>query len=120
MKWSKKGDHLSQHKHPDSSNFNLRKPQLILTNVNNRLAWELEEIKHDFLEKYFESTARGKELSFSDFIAWESVQVQIWYNKRGLSERIVAEIWEKIAGCVTRGVDKDKFVTIYKTVCRGF
>jgi hypothetical protein len=93
---------------------------LTLTITNDRLAWELEEIKHDFLENYFESAARGRELFFSDFIAWESVQVQIWYNKRGLSERVVAEIWEKITGCVTRGADKDKFVRIYKTVCRGF
>jgi hypothetical protein len=85
-----------------------------------RLAWELEEIKHNFLDKYFESASREKELSFFDFIAWESIQAQLWYNRKGLSERRIAEIWEKVAGCVTRGVDKDTFVKIYKTVCTGY
>lgn len=91
-----------------------------LSQQHCRLAWELEEIKHNFLDKYFESASREKELSFFDFIAWESIQAQIWYNRKGISERRIAEIWEKVAGCVTRGVDKDTFVKIYKTVCTGY
>jgi hypothetical protein len=82
-----------------------------------RLAWELEEIKHNFLDKYFESAARERELHFTDFITWESIQAELWYNKRGLSENIIADIWEGIAGCVSRGVDKDTFMRIYKVVC---
>ena len=84
-----------------------------------RLAWELEEIKHNFLDNYFESRAKERELFFIDFISWESIQAEIWYNKRGVTDRIIADIWENIAGCVTRGVDKDTFVRIYKTVCSG-
>jgi hypothetical protein len=50
-----------------------------------RLSWELEDIKYDFLERYFETAANGRELSYSTFIKWESVQAQIWYNRNGLS-----------------------------------
>ena len=82
-----------------------------------RLAWELEEIKHDYLDAYFETTAKERKLSFLDFINWDGIKAEIWYKKKGLTELIVADIWEGIAGCVTRGVDKDTFVKIYKTVC---
>ena len=89
----------------------------LLLSLSLRLAWELEEIKHNFLDKYFESAARERELHFTDFISWESIQAELWYNKRGLSENIIADIWEGIAGCVSRGVDKDTFMRIYKVVC---
>jgi hypothetical protein len=55
--------------------------------------------------------------SFSDFITWEQVQEEIWYNEKGLSEKGIAEIWEKIAGCVSREVSKETFVLIYQSVC---
>ena len=85
--------------------------------IVQRLAWELEEIKHNFLENYFETASRGRKLHFTDFISWESVQAEIWYNKRGLTEVVIAEIWESDAGCISRGVDKETFVRIFKTIC---
>lgn len=50
-----------------------------------RLTWELEDIKYNFLENYFETAANGRKLSYSTFIKWESVQAQLWYNTNGLS-----------------------------------
>jgi hypothetical protein len=74
-------------------------------------------LKYNLLEDFFDSAARGRELSFTDFIVWDNIQAEIWYNNKGLSETIIADIWESIAGCVTRGVDRETFITIYKTVC---
>ena len=95
--------------------YGVDNPNVLIT---YRLAWELEEIKVNFLDKYFETAARGRKLHFTDFISWERVQVELWYNKRGLTEAIVADIWEGVAGCVTKGVDKDTFHRIFRTVCR--
>ena len=82
-----------------------------------RIAWEIEEMSHEFLENYFEVKSKGRKLSFSDFIAFENVQAEIWYNEKGLTENAVADIWETIAGCVSCSVDKATFLRIYSVVC---
>jgi hypothetical protein len=82
-----------------------------------RLEWELDDLNHELLESFFERNSVKNKLSFSDFITWDQVQEEIWYNEKGLSEKGIAEIWEKIAGCVSREVNKETFVEIYQSVC---
>ena len=81
------------------------------------MAWQIQEMTHDALESYFEVKAQGRKLSYSDFMNFENVQAEIWYNEKGLTENVVADIWEKIAGCVSRSVDKSTFLKIYAMVC---
>ena len=82
-----------------------------------RQAWDLDDLNHELLESFFEQNAVKNKLSFSDFMSWETIRDEIWYNEKGLSEKGVAEIWENIAGCVSREVDKATFVQIYQSVC---
>lgn len=84
-----------------------------------RISWEIEEMHHDFLENFFEVKSKGRKLSFADFIKFENVQAEMWYNEKGLTEKSVAEIWETIAGCVSSSVDKATFMRIYNVVCRS-
>ena len=45
-----------------------------------RVTWEIEELNYNFLDNYFEKKAKGRKLSFTDFIAFENVQAEIWYH----------------------------------------
>ena len=45
-----------------------------------RVTWEIEELNYNFLDNYFEKTAKGRKLSFTDFMAFENVQAEIWYH----------------------------------------
>ena len=56
-------------------------------------------------------------MSFSDFINWENVQEEIWYNEKGLNVKGVADIWEKLTGCTSKDATKEIFVKIYSAVC---
>jgi hypothetical protein len=82
-----------------------------------RVSWEMEELQYEFLDKYFESAAKKRKLAYSDFLAWENIQAEMWYNEKGLSENKIAQIWEQITGCVSKSADKDTFVKIYNAVC---
>ena len=82
-----------------------------------RLAWELEDLTHDLLETFFERNSVKNKISFSDFITWEPIREELWYNEKGLTEKGVVDIWEKFAGCVSKEVSKEIFVKIYKSVC---
>ena len=94
-----------------------------------RVSWELEEMSHSFLENFFDRKAAGGGsggdrsdgggvfLSFADFLAFENVQAEMALF--GLRERNVAAAWERIAGCVSRGVSKADFLTIYRSLCGG-
>ena len=74
-------------------------------------------MNHDLLETFFERNAVKNKLSFSDFINWENVQEEIWYNEKGIDVKGVADIWEKLAGCTSKEVSKEIFVKIYSAVC---
>ena len=115
-----------------------------------RVTWEIEELNYNFLDNYFEKKAKGCKLSFTDFLAFENVQAEIWYHDGkgrymgscfccvpelttfssptmmfcsnhdgylGLTANLVAQIWETMAGCVSRSVDKATFLSIYNKVC---
>ena len=81
------------------------------------MEWELADLNHDLLETFFERNSVKNKLSYSDFINWETIRDEIWYNEKGINERGIAEIWERIAGCISKEVDKNTFVRIYNTVC---
>ena len=88
-----------------------------------RINWEIEDMKYDHLDNFFEKNAklvgRSKKLSFNQFISFESVQAEMWYNEKGLTVNVIAEIWEKLAGCVSRHVEKETFIDIYNKVCKS-
>lgn len=48
-----------------------------------RVSWEIEELNYDYLERFFENKARGRKLSFPDFISFDYVQAEMWYNEKG-------------------------------------
>jgi hypothetical protein len=48
-----------------------------------RVTWEIEELNYNFLENFFEKKARGRKLSFSDFLSFENIQAEMWYNEKG-------------------------------------
>ena len=37
------------------------------------------------LENYFDKHHRGHKLSFNDFLSFEHVQAEIWYNDKGVT-----------------------------------
>ena len=96
-----------------------------------RVTWEIEEMSHSYLENFFDRKAArngsdggsgggnpgGMLLSFADFLSFENVQAEMALF--GLRERSVAVAWERIAGCVSRGVSKSDFLKIYHLVCGG-
>ena len=61
--------------------------------------------------------ARGKTLSYTDFLSFESVQAELWFaDGKGLTEAAIATLWERVAGCVSRGIDKATFYELYGAV----
>ena len=65
--------------HPPS-HLNLLLVTSRLEMEEERVSWEIEELNYDFLDNYFEKKAQGRKLSFTDFMAFENVQAEIWYH----------------------------------------
>ena len=104
-----------------------------------RIQWAVDEMCHFHLDTYFDrkvcapymivdspprphrrttAQARGKTLSFSDFLSFESVQAELWFHDgKGVTEAAIAALWERVAGCVSRGIDKATFFELYGAVC---
>jgi hypothetical protein len=82
-----------------------------------RKKWELDDLNHNRIEDFFDRTSRFNLLSFNDFIVWEGVKEELWYNEKGLKESDIADIWVRLVGCTSKECNRQVFTKIFNIVC---
>lgn len=83
------------------------------------LAWMEEDLEYDMLLSFFQKHASGSEslLAFKDFIAWDKITGEMWYNAKSLSKESIGGKWCDLCGNLEKSIDFDQFCFLYRDIC---
>ena len=82
---------------------------------NERIQWQEEKLISDMLEKFFYSYSVNNRLTFQQFIQWDVIKSEIWYND--LLPEYIQELWSKVSSRDNNTVGFKEFRKLYETIC---
>lgn len=81
--------------------------------------WLERDLELDCLHAFFDSACSEGALAFAQFIRWDRIKSEMWYNEKSLSPESIARRWALTAGSLENTLDFNQFSALYKEICKS-